>query len=148
LVSKSADASSTREAGAHGDGLAPGSPQSFGFVMAGAFAVLAAIGLWRGSAHTLYFVAAAAGFAACALGAPHWLQPLNKLWFRFGLLLNAVVSPLVMALIFFLAITPTALLMRALGKRPLALAFDRDAPSYWIHRTPPGPPPDTLTRQF
>jgi len=147
-MSKPADASSSHEAGSHGDELAPGSPRSFGFVMAGAFAVLAALGLWRGSTHTLYFVAAAVGFAACTLGAPHWLQPLNKLWFRFGLILNAVVSPLVMALIFFLAITPTALVMRVFGKRPLALGFDRDAPSYWIHRVPPGPPPDSLTRQF
>jgi hypothetical protein len=38
--------------------------------------------------------------------------------------------------------------MRALGKRPLGLAFDKDAKSYWITREPPGPAPETMTNQF
>jgi hypothetical protein len=76
------------------------------------------------------------------------LAPLNRLWFRFGMILHAIVSPLVLGLIFYLVVTPTALLLRAIGKDPLRLRPDRAAASYWIAKAPPGPPPDTMKQQF
>ncbi len=65
-----------------------------------------------------------------------------------GLLLGRVVSPIVMALLFFLVVTPTAFLFRLLGKDPLRLAAEPRAGTYWIERRPPGPPPDTMANQF
>ena len=59
------------------------------------------------------------------LTAPSILAPLNKLWLKLGLLLHRVVSPIVLGIMFFLVITPMGLLMRALGKDPLRLRFDR-----------------------
>jgi len=50
--------------------------------------------------------------------------------------------------IFFLAVTPTALIMRLSRKDPLRLRFDRNAESYWMNREPPGPAPDSLKNQF
>jgi hypothetical protein len=50
--------------------------------------------------------------------------------------------------VFFVVITPVALLMRLVRRRPLATGFDRGAASYWIQRDPPGPEPETMTRQF
>ena len=47
-----------------------------------------------------------------------------------------------------MVITPIGLLMRTFGKDPLRLAFDKDSHTYWIDRTPPGPPPESLTDQF
>ncbi len=79
---------------------------------------------------------------------PKLLAPLNHLWFKFGLLLHKIVNPVVLAIMFFLVITPIGLLMRALGKDPLRLRLDKAATSYWIDRTPPGPSPDTLGDQF
>jgi len=140
--------SAVHEPALRSDDVAPGSSRSFGLVFAGACGVIGAIGFWRGSEHAPYWLAGALAFASCAVVAPRLLDPLNRLWFRFGLLLNAVVSPLVMALIFGLTITPIGWLMRLTGKRPLSLTFDRAAPSYWIHRDPPGPAPDSLPRQF
>jgi len=67
---------------------------------------------------------------------------------RFGLLLHRIVNPLVMALLFFLVVTPIALLMRLFGKRPLQLDSEADAESYWIPRDPPGPDPETMKQQF
>ncbi|QTL04631.1 hypothetical protein J5J86_04660 [Aquabacter sp. L1I39] len=87
-------------------------------------------------------------FAVLAQVRPQALHRLNLLWFRFGLLLHKVVNPLVMAVIFLGAVVPTALVMRLLGKRPLALAFDRGAPTYWITRQPPGPTGESMARQF
>ena len=64
------------------------------------------------------------------------LTPLNKLWFKFGLLLGKVISPLVMGIIFFFVVTPTALIMRIIGKDLLNLKFNNKK-SYWIEKTGP-----------
>ena len=67
------------------------------------------------------------------------LRPLNRLWLRFGLLLAAVVSPIVLALLFYLTIAPIGFMMRLAGKDPMRSRRDPNATSYWIRREPPGP---------
>lgn len=135
----------------HGD-VKAGSERSFGLVFGVFFLVVAFWPLFTTSDQegTLrgwaFFVAMM--FVITALMMPRYLAPLNKIWFKFGLLLHKIVNPLVMGLLFFLTVTPIALLMRALGKTPLSLTFDKSASSYWISRTPPGPKPETLKRQF
>jgi len=63
-----------------------------------------------------------------------FLTPLNKLWFKFGLLLGQIISPIVMGIIFFLVVTPIAFIMRLLGKDVLRLKKKSDN-SYWIKKT-------------
>jgi hypothetical protein len=87
-------------------------------------------------------------FLAVAFLWPAALKPLNRLWFKFGLLLHAVVSPLVMGLLFYVAVWPTGLVMRALGRDLLRLKREPDSDSYWIVRRPPGPAPETMKDQF
>lgn len=125
-----------------------GPERGFGFVFAAFFALIAGIGWWHDSARAPWWLAVAAAFLLAALLAPQVLRPLNRLWFRFGMLLNAIVSPLVLGMMFFLTITPTGWLMRLCGARPLNLKFDRAAGSYWIKRDPPGPAPESLKNQF
>jgi len=126
-----------------------GSDRSFGLVFAGIFAILAAVRWGLGHAEWLWLLAAtAAAFLGAALLAPRVLRPLNVVWFRFGLLLHHLVSPLIMALLFYLTVTPTALVLRLFGKDPLRRRPDPSIASYWIPREPPGPAPDTMTRQF
>ena len=64
------------------------------------------------------------------------LNPLNKLWFKFGIFLGKIISPLVMGIIFFLVVTPIGLLMRLLNKDLLNLRFNNNG-SYWIEKTEP-----------
>ena len=64
------------------------------------------------------------------------LTPLNKIWFKFGLILGKIVSPIIMGVIFFLVVTPTALIMRLVGKDLLNLKFNNNK-SYWIEKTGP-----------
>ncbi len=111
-----------------------GSERNFGLVFAAVFGV---IGLWPligGNPVRIWSLAIAAIFLVLAFARPAVLRPLNLLWFRFGLLLGKIVAPIVMALIFYVAVTPTALIMRLLGKDILRLRFDRDAATYWIAR--------------
>jgi large-conductance mechanosensitive channel len=71
---------------------------------------------------------------AASLILPSALRPFNLLWFKFGLLMQKVVNPLIMALMFFVVITPIGLLMRALGRDLLLQKFDATAKTYWIRR--------------
>jgi len=61
------------------------------------------------------------------------LTPLNKIWFKFGILLGKIVSPVVLAIIFFLVVTPTGLIMRMLGKDLLNLKKNKNK-TYWIKK--------------
>ena len=61
------------------------------------------------------------------------LNPLNKLWFKFGIFLGKIISPLIMAIIFFLVVTPIGILMRILNKDLLNLKFNKSK-SYWIEK--------------
>ncbi len=64
------------------------------------------------------------------------LAPLNKLWFKFGIILGKIVSPLVMGVIFFFVVTPIGLIMRMLGKDMLNLRYNKNK-SYWIETSGP-----------
>ncbi len=61
------------------------------------------------------------------------LNPLNKLWFKFGIILGKIISPLIMGIIYFLVVTPTGLIMRLLRKDILNLKYNKDK-SYWIKK--------------
>jgi hypothetical protein len=87
-------------------------------------------------------------FLAVSLAAPAWLAPLNRLWLKFGELLHRITSPIILGVMFFGVITPVGFLMRLAGKDLLSLKFDRNAPSYWVRREPPGPDKTSLKRQF
>ena len=61
------------------------------------------------------------------------LTPLNKIWFKFGILLGNIISPIVLALIFFLIVTPTAIILKIIGKDILNLK-NKNIKSYWIKK--------------
>lgn len=115
--------------------------------------VFVVIGLWpvvTGGAPRLWAFLVALAFLVPTLVAPRVLHPLNVVWFRFGMLLHAVVSPLVMGLIFVLAVVPTALLMRLFGKDVLDIGrrdpAQRD--TYWIVRAQRSIDADSMRNQF
>ncbi len=125
-----------------------GSDRSFGIIMAAAFALMGLLN-WLHEGHSWRWTGGVAIlFLAAALFHSAALKPLNRLWLRFGLLLHKVVNPIVMALVFFGAVLPTGLAMRALGKDVLRLKRQPEATSYWIERSPPGPASETMKDQF
>ncbi len=138
----------THESFRERDAVKGSSNRSFGIVFAVVFAIIGLFPLIGGSSVRWWSLIVAGVFLALAFAAPKLLSPLNRLWMRFGLLLHRIVNPLVMALLFFLVVTPIALLMRLFGKRPLHLETEPDAESYWIPRDPPGPEPETMKQQF
>ena len=61
------------------------------------------------------------------------LNPLNLLWFKFGILIGSIVSPIIMGIIFFLVVTPTGIIIKMFGKIMLDSGFDKNKKSYWIN---------------
>ena len=124
------------------------SNRSFGLVFTGFFAVVAGISAWRHGWMWPYAGGLAAAFLIVSFAAADLLAPLNRAWMKFGLLLGKIVAPIVLGLLFFLSVVPIGLILRARGKDLLRLKRDPSAQSYWIMREPPGPPPETMRKQF
>lgn len=125
-----------------------GSNRAFGLVFAAVFTLIALWPLLDSAPIRVWAMAVGGVFLGVALALPAALSPLNTLWHRFGLLLGAITSPIVMGVLFFAAVTPIGLLMRAFGKDNLGLRRDPAATTYWVERSPPGPSGDSLRNQF
>ena len=112
-----------------------GSNRGFGIVF---FIVFLVISFWsfRGDFNQVKIIPLVISFIFLALGIINSiiLTPLNKLWFKFGLLLGAIVAPVIMGFIFFIVVTPIGLLMRLFGKDLLRKKFNKSVKSYWIKR--------------
>tara|TARA_Y100000768_G_C23601916_1_gene506438 strand:- start:42 stop:425 length:384 start_codon:yes stop_codon:yes gene_type:complete len=112
------------------------SNRSFGIVFFIVFLLIAIYPLLNNGELRIWSLIIAMIFLVLGLIKSKVLTPLNKLWFKFGLLLGRVISPLIMGIIFFLVVTPTALIMRIIGKDLLSLNFNNKK-SYWIEKTGP-----------
>ena len=129
--------------------LKTSSDRSFGFVFTVVFLI---IGLFpyigEGGAINTWPIFVSAAFLIVTLAKPTLLAPLNKVWTKFGLLLQKVVSPIMLGMMFYAFITPFGLAVRLMGKDLLRLKLDKAANSYWIYRTPPGPSPESMKNQY
>jgi Saxitoxin biosynthesis operon protein SxtJ len=128
--------------------IKPSSDRSFGLVIATVFLVFTFWPLIHAGPVRWWALAIVAVFVSLALLWTVALAPLNKCWTKLGMLLYRLLSPIVLGLLFYVTMTPIALLMRRLGKDPLRLRHDAGAASYWIERTPPGPAPESMKHQF
>jgi hypothetical protein len=124
------------------------SNRQFGIVFIVFFSLLGVLGLWRGGWWTSWLFGAAALVALITLFMPAVLTPFNRWWMRLAALLHKVVSPIVLGLMYFAILTPVAFAMRLAGRDEMKRRWLPQAPSYWVPRDPPGPPPGSLNNQF
>jgi len=90
-----------------------------------------------------------ASYSCCSgIVGPARLSALNRLWLRMGATIAKATSPIILVLLFFAVVTPIALVMRILGKRPLSLTPNRTAATYWIERRPRGGKASSMRQQF
>ena len=97
------------------------SNRSFGIVFFIVFLLIATYPLLNDGHLRIWSLIISVIFLVLGLLNSKTLYPLNKIWFKFGLLLGKIISPLVMGLIFFIVVTPIGLLMRLINKRFLRL---------------------------
>ena len=110
------------------------SNRSFGLLF---FVVFLILGLWplKNSLDlNLYLISISAVFLILGVTNSKILSPLNKLWIKFGEILGMIIAPLVMALVYFIVLTPVSLIVRIFGKDLLGLKFSKKKESYWINR--------------
>ena len=109
------------------------SNKSFGIVFCIAFLL---IGIWpilNNESYRFWALVISLVFLILGLTNSKLLTPFNILWFKLGILLGKIVSPVVMGIIFFFVVTPTAILMRLFKKDLLNLKYN-DSKSYWIKK--------------
>jgi hypothetical protein len=124
------------------------SDRSFGLTFTVVFAVLGALLAYQSRPHFYVPLVASGLFLVATLAFPGALHPLNVAWMRLAGVLNRIVSPIVMGVIYFGVLTPIAAGMRMRGRDALHRRFEADLHSYWIKRDPPGPDGSSFPRQF
>ena len=113
-----------------------GSNKSFGIVFFIVFLIIAIYPILSNGNFRLWSLVVSLVFLILGLINSRFLTPLNKLWFKFGIFLGKIISPIIMGIIFFLVVTPIGLLMRLLKKDVLNLKFN-DNKTYWIEKNGP-----------
>ena len=111
-----------------------GSNRNFGIVFFIVFLIIAFWPLLNSNEINYWSLAISITFLILGLANSKILTPLNKIWFKFGILLGNVVGPIVMGIIFFLIVTPTSIIMKLLGKDLLNLKKNNNN-SYWIEKS-------------
>ena len=112
------------------------SNRSFGIVFFVVFLIIALFPLINDGNIRLWSLFVSLAFLVLGLLNSKFLSPLNKIWFKFGLFLGKIISPIVMGLIFFIVVTPIGILMRILKKDLLNLKMNNNK-SYWIEKREP-----------
>jgi hypothetical protein len=111
------------------------SNRNFGVVFFIFFMIISLFPLFKDGNVRVWAVVVAIIFLILGLLNSSVLSPLNKIWFKFGILLGNFISPIIMSLVFFIVVTPTSLIMKVFGKDLLNLKKNNKK-SYWIEKTP------------
>lgn len=127
--------------------LTPSEGRRFGFTLGAAFLALAAVAWWRGRETAgIGFAGLGTALLLAGLLMPTALGPVERAWLGFGRLLSKVTTPVFLGIVFYLVVTPVALLMRVLGRAPLRAPAP--GTSAWIPRAPEARRRRDLERQF
>ena len=112
------------------------SNKSFGIVFFVVFLLIALYPMTKDNDLRLWSLIISLIFLTLGLINSIILTPLNRLWFKFGIFLGKIISPIILGIIFFLIVTPTGILLRLFGKDVINLKYNNDS-SYWIKKTGP-----------
>ena len=108
--------------------------RSFGILF---FIVFLLIGLYpilNEGKPNIYFLLLSLPFIILGLLNSKFLTPLNKAWLKLGEILGMIIAPIIMAIVYFVILTPISLLVRILGKDLLSIKFNKKLETYWINR--------------
>ena len=110
-----------------------GSNRSFGIVFSIVFLIIALYPLLNNDSVKIWSIILSLVFFILGMLNSDILAPLNRIWFKFGMILGGIISPIVMGLVFFLVVTPTSLILRLFKKDILNLKKNENA-TYWIDK--------------
>ena len=122
--------------------------QKFGLIAVVFFGCLCLLGLWMNKPLPTYLFG-----SLCMLGFgfiifPSRLRPVHAAWLKIALFLNKMVTVLILTLVYYLLITPLALIKRLFGGHPLPVKPDKNVSSYWVDRNEPAQPKERFLKRF
>ena len=120
----------------------------FGIIVCILFGCLFVGGLWTRKALPGYLFGCLSILGAGLVLMPSRLAPVYRCWLKIGLLLSTVVNTSILILSYYLVITPSAMIKRLLGGRPLPVRPDKHVKSYWVDRAEPSQPKERFTKRF
>ena len=122
--------------------------RKFGFIAFIFFGCLSILGIWMKKAvpACLFGFLATLGFAFILI--PAKLRPLYTGWLKVSHFLGRVVTTLILALAYYLVVTPSAIVKRLFGGAPLPVKPDKNASSYWVDRDEPAQPKERFLKRY
>ena len=122
--------------------------RKFGLIAFLFFGALCALGLWMKKPLPIYLFGflSVLGFGFILL--PTQLRPVYAAWLRIAHFIGKIVTTLILTLMYYLVITPAALIKRLFGGRPLPVKPDKKATSYWVTRTEPVQPKERFLKRY
>lgn len=122
--------------------------RKFGLIAFIFFGLLCALGLWRQKAIPTYLFGALSLLGLGFILIPSLLMPAYTVWLKFAHLIGRVVTTLTLAIVYYVVITPFALLKRLFGGAPLPVKPDKNASSYWVARTESAQPKERFIKRY
>jgi hypothetical protein len=122
--------------------------RQFGLVAFIFFGCLCALGLWMKKLIPTCFFGFLAVLGLGFILIPAQLKPVYAAWLKVAHFLGRIVTTLILALAYYLVITPSALIKRLFGGRPLPVKPDKEASSYWVDRTEPAQPKERFLKRY
>ena len=122
--------------------------RKFGLIAFLFFGCLGVIGIWREKAIIAYFFSALSLLGMGLMLFPSPLRPLYEGWLKIAHFVGSIVTTLILTLAYYLVITPSALIKRVFGGRPLPMAPNKTASSYWVDRSEPGQPKERFLKRY
>ncbi|MFC1769700.1 SxtJ family membrane protein [Nitrospirota bacterium] len=122
--------------------------RNFGLVVGGVILALGLWLLWKDRPATPCFLGTGAILMTLGLIAPKILLPLQRLWMSLAVVLGFIMTRVILTALFYLTITPIALIMRLFGKKFMPLGFDKNATTYWQPRSETKKPRETYEQQY
>ena len=122
--------------------------RKFGIIAFVFFGALSALGFWNQKYILASFFCLLSVIGMGFILAPVRLKPIHHAWMKAAHFIGKLITVGVLILTYYAVITPTALLKRMLGGRPLHLTPDKKVSSYWVARTEPAQPKERFLKQF
>lgn len=122
--------------------------RKFGLTVGIALVIFGGIFFWWGKSYFWYLIVVGAGLAAAGLLFPAILKPLQKIWMAAAITIGWFMSRVILVILFYLVLTPTAIIARIFGKRFLDLKWDKSQSTYWNYREQRAPDKSRYEKQF
>jgi hypothetical protein len=122
--------------------------RKFGLIALIFFGSLCGLGLWTKKPVPTYLFGSLSILGLGFILIPARLRPVYTVWLKIAHVIGRIITTLILAIAYYLVITPAALIKRVFGGRPLPVRPDKEVTSYWVARTEPAQPKERFLKRY